>query len=69
MSKNSIIYNEDGWGFMKFILCVCCLFLFSGCTKISDFTSSKMPEMETTGDPVYDNQTETQILLPWTWFL
>lgn len=69
MSKNSIINSKDGVDFMKFILCFSCLFLFSGCAKVADFTSSKMPEIETTGDPIYDTQTETQILLPWTWFL
>ncbi|MBQ9540706.1 MAG: hypothetical protein IJU89_04770 [Alphaproteobacteria bacterium] len=54
---------------VKFIFCFCCICLFSGCSKVADLTSNTIPGTEQTGDPVYDNQTEMKLLLPWTWFV
>ncbi|MFQ6760047.1 MAG: hypothetical protein ACLRFM_01415 [Alphaproteobacteria bacterium] len=54
---------------MRFIFCFCCLCLMSGCSRITNITANKIPEVDTTGDPIYDDQAEAKLLLPWTWFL
>lgn len=54
---------------MKFIFCCCVVCFLSGCGKVADLTSNTIPGTEQTGDPVYDNQTEMKLLLPWTWFV
>ncbi|MBP5794574.1 MAG: hypothetical protein J6W41_00975 [Alphaproteobacteria bacterium] len=54
---------------MKFILCFCLLCLCSGCSWVADLTSNTVPEVGTTGDPVYDDQSEMRLLLPWNWFV
>lgn len=56
-------------GIMKFIFCCCVVCFLSGCGKVADITSNTVPDVDTTGDPVYDNQTEMKLLLPWTWFM
>ncbi len=45
-----------------------CLFLLAGCGKISDIAQNG-PETETTGDPVYDSQSEFKLLVPWDWMV
>ena len=62
-----IKYDMDAM--VKFIFCFCCICLFSGCSKVADLTSNTIPDTEQTGDPVYDNQNEMKLLLPWTWFV
>jgi hypothetical protein len=54
---------------MKFIILSGFLLIFAGCTKVADWATPVAPETEQTGDPVYDNQNEVQLLLPWTWIL
>ena len=54
---------------MKFIICLFFLFLFSGCTKITELTSSKTADTEQVGDPVHDEKTEMKILVPWDLFV
>ena len=54
---------------MKVILCFICLLLCSGCHKVADLTKSQTTQTEQTGDPVYDNETEVKVMLPWNLFI
>ncbi len=59
------VYNLS----MKIVMLLSCLFLFSGCGKIANWTSAKQPDTEQTHDPVYDSQTEMKVLVPWDLFI
>ena len=57
---------KNGEGKMKFVLFAGILCVLTGCARVNSLTAPKTTESEQTADPLYDEQTEMKVLVPWS---